>query len=336
MKLKNIFLTICLFSVVACSEPEYAGVDYHVHIQSQEMAKAMEKLCGTFVRCPEGIVHPSNAKDVEVFLDSTVFTNAVILSSAYMTGMPEFELDIKTQKKLTRSENEFVAHQVSNSKKLFGFFSVSPLAEYALEEANYWIKTEKFHGIKLHLANADFDFFNSEHVEKLQKILELIDKPSMNIMLHGRTRNPEFGQKDVEVLINEIIPYAPQSTWILAHAAGWGGYDEPTDIALATVIDAMNSGKLDKSKVFLDISAVVVPEAIKKYYPIPKDTLDLQTMNFISRFHKLDINNWVFGSDWTPKENNLKPYYYLNELIAAGFNEQELKKVISNKLDFIQ
>lgn len=322
--------------MTACSEQKYLGVDYHVHLTSPEMAQEMEKLCGTDLLCPDGIIPYSRANDIEKVLDSTVFNRAVVLSGAYFAGMPEMDLEIEIQKKLTRKENEYVASQVNNSKKLFGFFSVNPLSEYALEESKYCIKSGKFHGIKLHFGNSDFDYFNPKHIKKIQDLLELIDNNSMYVMLHGRTRNPEFGEKDIEVLINQIIPHAPNSTWILAHATGWGGYDEPTDITLGMVIEALNSNKLDKSKVYLDISAMVVPESSKKEYPISKDTLDKQTAKFIARFRTLNINNWLFGSDWAPNENDIEPNYYYNELITAGFDERELKTIVSNKLDFVR
>ncbi|MBT2163646.1 amidohydrolase family protein [Zobellia barbeyronii] len=336
MRFKNVYFTFFAFLAVACSTPKYFGIDYHVHITSQEMAKEMEKLCGTVLMCPDGKMPHSNANEIEKSLDSTIFNRAVVLSGAYFAGMPEMELDIETQRKLTRSENEFIAHQVSSSEKMYGFFSINPLAEYAAEESRYWVDSGKFHGIKLHFGNSNFDYRNANHIKKMQDLLKLIDSSSMYVMLHGRTRNPEFGKEDMDILINEIIPYAPETTWILAHAGGWGGYDDATDAALTTIIDALNSNKLDKSKIYIDLSAIVVPESDKKNYPISRDTLENQTRNFINRFHTLDNENWIFGSDWVPNENDLEPYYYFNELMRAGLNEQELKRIISNKLDFIE
>lgn len=87
---------------------------------------------------------------------------------------------------------------------------------------------------------------------------------------------------------------------------------------------------------FLDMSAMVVPESDKNDFPISKDTLDKQTQRFIKRFHSLDLDNWLFGSDWVPHENDLEPQYYLNELVKTGFKEQEIKQIISNRLDFIE
>lgn len=122
MNFKFTIAIISILAVVACSQKEYLGVDYHVHITSPEMAQEMNKLCGTILVCQKGIVPYSSAMDIEKSLKNTVFNRAVVLSGAYFAGMPEMELDIETQKKLTRSENEFVARQVSSSKKLFGFF----------------------------------------------------------------------------------------------------------------------------------------------------------------------------------------------------------------------
>ena len=255
---------------------------------------------------------------------------------AYMASMPELKLDIETQKRLTRSENQFTANQVATSDKLYGFFSLNPISDYALEEANYWIKTGGFHGLKLHLANADIDLFNPNHVQKIQDLFKVVDHPDMNILIHLRTRNPEFGAKDVDTFISDILPYAPQSTFIIAHAAGWGGYDEANDAALNSFIKAINSGKLKKSRVYLDVAAVVIPEEIKPYYPISEEVLNEQTAQFLKRFRTLNIENWVYGSDWAPRENTLEPTHYLNTLIEAGLSEGEAEKLISNTLLFIK
>ena len=297
------------------------------------MSKHMEGLCDVFIQCPGDTLIPSDRFDLEPSLDSTVFQKAVIVSMAYMASMPELPIDVEAQKKLTRSENEFAIEQAKKSEKLYAFISVNPLTDYAIEEAEYWINSGRTNGLKLHLANSDFDFFNPDHIQKLQSLLKAVDNPSIGILAHLRTRNPNYGVKDIEVFLTQILPYAPESTWVIAHVGGWGGYDDATDAVLAKIINAFNSGQINKDRIYLDLAAVVLS---KENPLIPKNVLKQQEEKFIKRFRSLKTNNWVFGSDWSPKDDRFQPYRYLKTLLNAGLEEKELKTIIRNRLPFIR
>ncbi len=329
-------LLLATISIISCDSDPPMGVDYHVHIRSAEMAKQMEKLCGTLMRCPGDTVAFSDMLDVIPSFDSTAFQHAVILSMGYMASMPELRLDAESHKRLTRHENEFAISEASKSDKLSGFFSVNPLTDYAIEEAQYWMKMGNSSGLKLHLANSDFDFFNADHLQKLRSLLNVVDDPSMGILAHIRTRNPNYGTKDMEVFLTQVLPHTSKATWVIAHAGGWGGYDQATDSVLAQVIDAIHYGQIDKNRIYLDIAYVVLPEAAKRRLPYPRETLAAQEEKFVNRFRSLEISHWVFGSDWSPTNNTSEPYAYIEDLKNAGFEENELNDIIQNKLPFIR
>lgn len=332
---KTIF-TLSLFIFWSCKEQDKLMIDYHTHIQSPEMSKEMEKLCGTFIRCRDGKIPSTEASDLLTTLDSSRVNRSVIMSMAYMAGMPELELDSNSQKKLTRHENEYVANEASKSKKLFSFFSVNPIHNYAIDEAKYWIRRGGHSGLKLHLANADIDLLNDDHVQRIKDLLNVVDSEEMTILIHLRTRNPEFGAKEVEMVISELIAKTPKSKFIIAHAGSWGGFDEAAQVSLKAFTKAIKNGRLDRSKIFLDVAAVIVPEDIRKYYPIPEEELEKEANLFVKQFRELDLNNWVFGTDWAPKENTLEPNKYIEVLRRAGMTNEELDAILGNSLPFIE
>lgn len=117
-------------------------------------------------------------------------------------------------------------------------------------------------------------------------------------MLHFRSMSPEFGKKDAEILINEVIAKTPGLKIQIAHLGGWGGFDKGTEEVISTFIDEYEKNKnLDKSNIVFDISDVVVIENEET-----KDTLDSTTEEQYKRIadyiRAWGIENTVFASDW--------------------------------------
>lgn len=299
--------------------------DYHVHIQSPEMGNLLSEFCGKLMPCdPEILKKGSSAADLLPKMKNSPFNRLVILSTAYQAGMPEFTLSIEDQKALTRSENAYIAEQVSGSEHLLGFFSVNPLSSYALEESGYWMKSEKFSGLKLHFANSDVDLGNPDHIKKIQTLLDFVDQETMTILIHLRTRDPEYGQKDVDIFFEKLLPHISNARIIIAHAGGWGGYDDTTHSVLENFIERMNNNSAIRDKLYLGVGAVITPTLSEERKSL-----------FIKTFRTLNIENWIFGSDWFPVTNDLGHGLYLSELIKAGLTEKEATTLISKQLPFV-
>jgi len=304
---------------------EELSIDYHTHILSPEMGKEVAPLCDEMGCDAVKITKGVDAEKLLQALENSSFNRAVMLSGGYLAGMPELKLGIKTQKELTRHENAFSAEQAAKSKKLFSFFSVNPLSDYALGETRYWMNKGGHSGLKLNLVSSDVDLFNSVHVAKTQAILDVVNSSYMTIMIHLRARNPEFGSRDIEVFIGDLIPHASQANVIVAHAMGWGGYDKETDEALGAMISYIESGRVETARLFIDVAAVIRPGLDKK-----------QKILFLDRFRSTDINNWVFGSDWSPGMTDGDFVSSLNALKEAGLTDQESRQLVSNRLPFIK
>ena len=316
-----------ILTLAACdmAPSEKLGIDYHTHIWSPELGKEMSELCGILMPCETSeMAKGTNAKDLMPILDTSRFNRAAIMSGAYLFGSPEFKLEIEDQVKLTRVENQFIADQVATSEKLFGFFSSNPIADYAIEEARYWKKKGGFDGMKLHMAMGGVDFFNPDHIQKLQNLFDVVDDKDMTILIHLQNRNPEYDDRDVEVFINDILPHVPNSTIIIAHAINWGNGLAQDKKALDYFIKAMNEGRVDTGRTYIGVGAI-----LKEGLGEERQAL------FLEQFRSLNIKNWVFGSDWTAIDPELHPVRYSKALLEAGMTTSELDQIISKKLPFV-
>src|SRR5690606_35103939 len=113
--------------------------------------------------------------------------------------------------------------------------------------------------LKLHLDNSLVDLKNPEHLQKIQELFSHVARRGIPILLHFRSEVPEFGKKDAEILINEVISKSLGLKLQIAHFGGWGGFDEVTEEVILTFIQAYDKNKdLDKNNIVFDISGVCV------------------------------------------------------------------------------
>ncbi|MEZ5759376.1 MAG: hypothetical protein R3D86_14235 [Emcibacteraceae bacterium] len=321
-----------IFVTTACSQAEnkdtkaQLNTDYHVHIQSPEMGTILAGYCGKMLECdPETLSRGSSADDLLLHLKNSRINRVVIMSTAYQAAMPEFNLSANQQKQLTRRENDYIAGQISQSEKLLGFFSVNPLSSFAVEESQYWIKRGELSGLKLHFANSAVDLHNPEHIEKIQELLDAVDNDRMTILIHLRTRNPDYGPSEAEIFFKNLMPHIKNARVIIAHAGGWGGYDDATHATLQKFIEIINNNRQISDRIYLGVGAIIMPSLAD----------DRKTL-FVKTFRTLNIKNWLFGSDWFPGSNEIGYDLYLAELKKAGLTDAEITELIGNRLPFVQ
>jgi predicted TIM-barrel fold metal-dependent hydrolase len=183
---------------------------------------------------------------------------AAVLSLAYQFGAP-YRTTTDEQANV-RTENDWVDRQVGRYPgRLVGFCSFNPLAAYALEELERCGRIPNISGLKLHFTNSDVDLRNREHVERLRSVFRMANARRFPIVVHMRTLDPTYGQRDAEVFLDDLLAEAPDIPVQIAHLAGWGGYGPETDRALAVFADAIAAGDPRTRNLYFDISAVVSP-----------------------------------------------------------------------------
>jgi predicted TIM-barrel fold metal-dependent hydrolase len=129
--------------------------DHHMHVASPELCRLV------------GECLPSNnppavfAADAIRALDQAHVSKGVILSCAYLYGLPSLHLKPREIAALTRRENEFTAAQVAQyPTRLVGFLSVNPLQDSAIAEIRNWQGNRQLIGLKLHFTASAVDIRN--------------------------------------------------------------------------------------------------------------------------------------------------------------------------------
>jgi len=298
-----------LLVAVACGGTESGNIpsassettlltEHHAHLRS---ADARDILLEIQDAVGESVIDADaeaiTAEHLISAMDDAGVDRAQVLSVGYFFGFPGF--DVADEENRLRAENDFVAEQVALfPERLAGACSVNPLTEYAAAEVTRCANDDRLSGLKLHFANSDVDLRNADHVARIQAVFRAAGAGDLPIVVHMRTRAPDYGARDVDVFIDEILSQVPDLDVQIAHMAGWGGYDDQTDEALGVFVDAFASGRLDSSLYTFDLAAVVFPPSRAE-----PDTVRVQAMTeanekLAERIRGLGAERVLFATDW--------------------------------------
>ena len=187
--------------------------DHHMHLASPE-------LCRLVGDCLESNHPPAvYAADAVRELDRTHVAKGVILSCAYLYGLPSLHLKPDDVAKRTRTENEFTAAEVAKfPTRLVGFFSVNPLQNSALDEMRHWIGSRQLIGLKLHFVASAVDIRNPDHRRRVTKVISAAAAAHLPLVIH--VGGGKFDAADAELFIRDVLPSAGASWVQIAHAGG--------------------------------------------------------------------------------------------------------------------
>lgn len=228
---------------------------------------------------------PRSAEQLIAELDAAGIQRATVLSVAYWFGNPNMYKGPDEYANV-RAENDWTAKEAARfPDRLVAFCSFNPLKDYALEEIDRCAKIPQVKGLKLHLGNSRVDVLNPEHVEKLRKVFARANERRLAIAIHLWT-GPEYGRKQAEALLNQILPAAPDIPIQIAHFAGGGpGY---TDEALEVYADAITAKDPRTKNLYFDIATVADEQSEEV----------LKT--FAKRIRQVGLQRVLFGTDLGP------------------------------------
>jgi predicted TIM-barrel fold metal-dependent hydrolase len=228
------------------------GGDHHTHICSPAAAEHILPAAKE-----QGVeVPPGTAAELVRLLDRDGVDRALVLSVAYFFGMPDLG---DADPSALAAENDWVADQVAPfADRLAACCSVNPALAGATAEIERCAATGRFVGLKLHVANSDLDLRDPFHLERLGEVFECANAAGLMIAIHMRGRRPDYGAPDVRLLIERLLPKAPDVAVQVAHAAGWGDYHQPCDAGLATFAAWAESDRSAAQQVYFDLSATVI------------------------------------------------------------------------------
>lgn len=183
-------------------------------------------------------------------LDAAGIKRAVVLSNAYWFGS-RISPGLQDEYAKVRAENDWAADQVARyPERLVGFCSVNPLKDYALQEIDRCASNRIFKGLKLHFGMSQVDLKNPEHVQKVRQVFAAANKHRLPIIVHVRA-DRTYGREHAEVLLNRILPTAPDITVQIAHL--WGG-EAFSESALTVYADAVSAKQPATKNLYFDLT----------------------------------------------------------------------------------
>lgn len=183
-------------------------------------------------------------------LDAAGTQRAAVLSVAYYFGS-RISRGIPDEYAKVRAENDWAAEQVARyPKRLVGFCSFGPLKDYALAELDRCSSNGILKGLKLHFSMSEVDLKNLNHVERVRQVFAAANKHRLPIIVHVRA-DQTYGREHAEVLLNQILPSAPDIAVQIAHLWGGEGFSES---ALTAYADAVSAQRPATKNLYFDLA----------------------------------------------------------------------------------
>lgn len=286
-------------STDAAARPDAPPADHHVHVRSEAATGAFRRIQRALEQevIPEERLTPRDGDDAVAALDSAGVRTGVLLSVAYMFGLPDVEFEDERAK--VRAENDFVARQVArHPDRLVGFFSVNPLADYALEEIERCAGDPRLTGLKLHLANSDVDLRAPEHLDRLAEVFGKAKELGVPVVIHLWTRTEDYGAEDVDAFVDRVLPAAPSIAVQVAHLGGGGGFTATTRRAVDAFVRAFRDHPDRTANVVFDMAAVAVPEALARGDSATIERVGEANRGFARAVREIGLDRVVYGTDW--------------------------------------
>lgn len=216
-------------------------------------------------------------------LDAAGIERAVVLSSSAGFDMPQVARGTDAYANV-RAENDWTAQEVARfPDRLVAFFSLNPLADYALKELDRCAENPHFKGLKLQIDASEMDYKNPEHVAKLRRVFAASNRHRLPITIHVRPLG-DYGREQAEIFLNQILPAAPDVPVQIAHLWGGGAFSEP---ALAAFAEAVSSGHPATKNLYFDISDAALVAGGSE-----------ETLRTIAqRIRQIGVKRILYGSD---------------------------------------
>lgn len=283
--------------------------DHHMHLASAELCRLV------------GECLPSNhppavfASDAVRALDRAHISKGVILSCAYLYGLPSLHLTPVEIAERTRIENEFTAAEVAKyPARLVGFLSVNPLQDSAIAEIRHWQGSRQLIGLKLHFTASAVNIRSVDQRRQVARVLGEAAAEHLPIVIHIGGGN--FNASNAELFIRDVLPSAGESWVQIAHAGGGLPLKDGNHVGvLRTFADHMVQDDPATRHVLFDLSFV----------PAPGETGEAAS-ELTRQIRRIGIKRFLFGSDF----NVLTPRKEIEYLSRLGLTREEWQRLREN------
>lgn len=273
--------------------------DHHVHVWSEgarDLLMEAQRRIGQAV-VGEDEMRVLDGDDVVAALDSAGIRTGVVLSTAYFFGMPDVEVEDEAAR--VRAENAYVARQLAeHPDRLVGFFSVNPMADYAMDEIEHWADRDAFVGLKLHLGNSDVSLRDADGVARLREVFRRADELGLAVAVHLGGRSEDFGAEDARAFVDQVLPAAPSVPVQVAHMAGPGGLGPGTRASLDVFAEALREHPERTRNLIFDLSGVPNPRYLARGDTALIRRVDALNELFVDAVREVGLDRVVFGTDY--------------------------------------
>jgi predicted TIM-barrel fold metal-dependent hydrolase len=276
------------------------AADCHMHLSSQEISDQMLAKIPPQMIPGDLELKKRSAQDMIAVLDQVGIKKAFALSAAYVWGMDIIQAGPSEYDKV-RFENDYSAGEAAKfPNRLTPFFSFNPLKDYAIEEMERCIDQLNMRGLKLHLTNSNVNLREPEHLERVRDVLTHAAQRNIPALFHFRSRVRDFGPRDAQIFVDQILMKIPKLKVQIAHLGSWGGYDDLTAEVFDTFIQAYEEERgLQKINFYIDISVVLLEKEVSGMQPATPE----QSSNLAHQLRRWGIDHVLWGSDWPATES---------------------------------
>jgi|SRR5687768_4368474 len=314
-----------VIAMICASTPAYGQApiaDHHQHLFSPALAALISPAP------PAAPVAPITAADLITLLDAAGIRRAAVLSTAYIFEQPTRKVDNAYEK--VRADNDWTSQQVAQyPDRLVGFCGLNPLKDYALDELARCAKDPNLRrGLKLHFGNSGVDYTDAQHVDRLRRVFRAANSYKMAIVVHMRAsfgQKLPYGKDAALVLLNELVPAAPDVPIQIAHLAGGGGpADQAAHDALDVLVDAVSRGDPRTTQLWFDVTGMGT-------VPMTPDELAY----FAAKIRQLGVQRVVYGSD-APSGGNPPPQQAWAAFRKLPLSDEEFRTIASNLAPYMK
>ena len=161
----------------------------------------------------------------------------------------------------------------------------------------------------------------------MQRVFRAANAQRMAIVMHMHAsvdkRRP-YGAAEARIVLEQLLPQAPDVPIQIAHLAGSGRYDGGTDSAMAVIAQAIAARDPRVAKVYVDISGIWGISAL------PAQTREL----IASRIRQVGLGRVLYGSDGALPGNG--PREYWANLHALPLTDAEFRAIASNVAPYMK
>lgn len=236
---------------------------------------------------------PITGADLIKLLDDAGIARAVVLSTAFAYGSRSFDFERSVRKPselraLVTAANDWTANEAARfPARLIAFCSVSPTADYALDEVRRCGANGRFAGLKLHLDESEVSLQSPDHASRLRAVFSLANASGLAIAIHlANTRS--YGADDVKVFLAEIATAAPDVPIQIAHLWGGGRFSSGALDAFANAVQTRAPGT---SNLWFDMAEAPLMAAYEG------DDSAMAAQAIAAAIRKIGPSRILFGSD---------------------------------------